>query len=306
MYDVEVVNITEQPDILFFSIFGYDEHFKCPDAVRVYITQENDVPNFSICDYGVSFHDIDFPDRSFRLPNYCYHNDAFANLREGRRIVCDTPEKRDFCSLMVSNSHFAAPERLSVWNSIAAYRPVASGGKMRNNVGGSVADKFEFLSQYKFNLAFDNSEVDGYTTEKITDAFYAGTVPIYWGNRKVSRDFNPESFISINDFSSIDEAMEYVRKVDEDDELYMRYLRATPLIENPMLDWEERLLKFLQPALEGHKHLTNVEMTEEFDSLYLAARVRKLSSRIFPTDKKWLQKAKEGIYKLIYGKDNKQ
>lgn len=303
--EIEVVHFSEKPDILFFSIFEYDDHFKCRDAVRVYVTQENDVPNFNICDYSVSFHDIKFENRSFRLPNYCYHNEAFANMRAGKRMTCDSPEKREFCSVVISNNLFASPERSNYWDKIAGYKPVASGGKLRNNVGGPVADKFEFLSRYKFNLAFENSVVDGYTTEKITDAFYAGTVPIYWGNRQVGRDFNPESFININDFPSIEDAIQYIRKVDEDDELYLRYLRANPLIGNPMLDWEERFLNFLEPAIEGKRVLTKYGISTDFNNLYLAARIRKFSSQILPNDNKWLLKAKEGIYRLIYRKVNK-
>lgn len=302
--DVEVVHFSQKPDILFFSIFEYDDHFKCRDTVRVYITQENDVPNLNICDYGVSFHDISFGDRCFRLPNYCYHNDAFSNLRSDKRMLCDSPLSRDFCSVVISNDLFSSPERFSYWNKIAEYRPVASGGKFRNNIGGPVKDKFDFLSHYKFNLAFENSEVEGYTTEKITDAFYAGTVPIYWGNPKVQLDFNPDAFININDFASIDEAVEYIRKVDEDDELYMRYLCANPLSGNPMLDWEDKFLLFLKPVIEGKRYLTPYGISTDFNNLYLAARIRKWSSKLLPNDNRWLLKFKEGIYKVFYGKVN--
>ncbi len=300
--NVKVVEFTEKPDILFFSIFEYDDHFKCRDSVRVYITQENDVPNFNICDYGVSFHDIKYGKRSFRLPNYCYHNEAFANMRNGKRLTCVSPEKRDFCSVVISNDLFSSPKRFEYWDKISEYKPVASGGKIRNNVGGPAGDKFEFLSQYKFSLAFENSEVDGYTTEKISDALYAGTVPIYWGNRLAYKDFNPDAFININDFSSIDEALKYIKKVDEDDELYLRYLNADPLAGNPMLDWEEQFLRFLEPAIEGEKYLTKYGISTDFNNLYLAARIRKFSSRILPNDNKWLLKLKENIYKLIYKK----
>lgn len=302
VYAVEIVDFTDKPDILFFTPFEYDDHFKCRDAVRVYVTQENDVPNFNICDYGVSFHDIRFGERSFRLPNYCYHNAAFANLRDGKRMECERPERRDFCSVVISNDLFAAPERFEYWDRISKYKTVASGGKIGNNVGGPVADKFEFLARHKFNLAFENSVVDGYTTEKITDAFYAGTVPIYWGNRQVHKDFNPDAFISINDFPSIDAAIDHIRQVDEDDELYLRYLHANPLIGNPMLDWEDRFLEFIHPAIEGKRHLTPYGISTDFNNLYLAARIRKLSSRLLPNDNKWLLKAKENLYKLIYRK----
>lgn len=300
LYNVEIVDFREKPDIIFFSLFGYDDHFKCRDAVRVYVTQENDVPNFNICDYGLSFHDIKFGERSFRLPNYCYHNDAFSNLRAGKRMECESPEKRDFCSVVISNNIFTSPERFEYWDKISQYKAVASGGELNNNIGGPVADKFEFLSRYKFNLAFENSLVDGYTTEKIVDAFYAGTVPIYWGNRQVTKDFNPDAFIRINDFPSIDAAIDYIRQVDEDDELYLRYLRANPLLGNPMLDWEDRLIEFLIPATEGKRYLTQYGVSTDYNNLYLAARIRKFSNRILPNDNKWMQRTKERIYKLIY------
>lgn len=299
-YNVEIVGLDDKPDILFFSSYDYDEHFKCRDTVRVYVTQENDVPNFNICDYAISFQHLEFGARSFRLPNYCYHNEAFLNLRIGKRMDCEIPEKRDFCSVVISDYQFASPKRSEYWNKISQYKRVDSGGRLANNVGGPVADKFEFLSRYKFNLAFENSTVDGYTTEKITDAFYAGTVPIYWGNRQACKDFNPESFININDFSSIDEAIDHIRQVDENDELYLRYLRANPLLGNPMLDWEDKLLEFLLPAIQGKRYLTQYGINFDFNNLYLAARIRKFSSKILPNDNKWLLKAKEGIYRLIY------
>lgn len=217
-------------------------------------------------------------------------------------MICETPEKRDFCSVVISNNLFTSPERFEYWDKISQYKMVASGGELGNNVGGPIADKFEFLSRYKFNLAFENSVVDGYTTEKITDAIYAATVPIYWGNRQVSKDFNPDVFININDFPSIEAAIDHIRRVDEDDELYLRYLRANPLVGNPMLDWEDRFLKFILPAIEGKKHLTQYGVTTDFNNLYLAARIRKFSSRILPNDSKWLLKVKENIYKLIYKK----
>ena len=38
----------------------------------------------------------------------------------------------------------------------------------------------------------------GYVTEKIVNAFLAGSIPIYWGSRAVLEIFNPESFIYAN------------------------------------------------------------------------------------------------------------
>ena len=57
---------------------------------------------------------------------------------------------------------------------------------------GRVACKLEFLSQAKFALCFENTrDSGGNITEKLFDAMYAGTIPVYWGAKDIS-DFVPE------------------------------------------------------------------------------------------------------------------
>ncbi len=54
---------------------------------------------------------------------------------------------------------------------ISKYKKVDSGGLALNNIGYIVKNKLEFIKDYKFTIAFENSSYSGYTTEKITDAF---------------------------------------------------------------------------------------------------------------------------------------
>ncbi len=49
-----------------------------------------------------------------------------------------------------------------------------------NSVG-----KIETLKNYKYNICFENSLQEGYTTEKIFEALAGGTIPIYFGNNPV-------------------------------------------------------------------------------------------------------------------------
>ena len=58
-----------------------------------------------------------------------------------------------------------------------------------------VDNKIETLSQYKFNLCFENMKnKPGYITEKIWDSFKARSIPIYWGASNI------EEYIPINTF----------------------------------------------------------------------------------------------------------
>ena len=59
------------------------------------------------------------------------------------------------------------------------------------NYLGPTADKQKTLSQYTFVLAFENSDSDGYITEKIVQALLAGTIPLYWGGGKYLQETIP-------------------------------------------------------------------------------------------------------------------
>lgn len=152
---------------------------------------------------------------------------------------------RDFCSVVINNASNRDPECLKIIDSVAAYKPLAYGGKFRNNVGGRVNDKLEFISRYKFNLALENSIMDGYVTEKIIDPINARTVPIYFGGDKVREDFNPDSFINVLDFDSKESLINEIRRIDSDPQLYLAMLNAPQRLADKTADYDSRLSEFL-------------------------------------------------------------
>lgn len=113
--------------------------------------------------------------------------------------------------------------------------------------------KINFLKNYKFTIAFENTKGNGYTTEKLTDAFMACSIPIYWGNPLVTREFNPKAFINCNDFDSFDSVIEYIKLLDNNDELYLEMLSQPPLLFDPEKR-EKELEDFLYGIIErGNK-----------------------------------------------------
>ena len=253
-YHVDVVDISENPDILFYSFFGTSHFAVNPNTIKVYYSGENDVPDFNICDYGISFHYINFGNRHFRLPIYVLYP-AFELLRNSPPQTMRTD--RGFCSMLVSNSDGCDPKRLKFFEQLNSYKTVSSGGKWANNIGGRVADKLSFISDYKFNIAFENSSILGYTTEKMIDALACGTVPIYWGNPLANLEIDERAFINIHKFNSFSEAIEHIIEVDNNNELYNQYLAINPLKNSPFLQWEKTFLDFLSHIVESKtKHVT--------------------------------------------------
>lgn len=94
-------------------------------------------------------------------------------------------------------------------------------GKYKETNKGKISGNWEneelikVYSKYKFAIAMENKCVDGYITEKILNAYYSGCIPIYWGSKNINDFFNPESFINVNDFKSIEDCVDYIINLSE-------------------------------------------------------------------------------------------
>ena len=64
--------------------------------------------------------------------------------------------------------------------------------------------KIDVLKKYRYNLCPHNLLLPGYYDEKIPDAYYSKTLPITWCDQNVSKDFNPNCFINLNEFMNKD------------------------------------------------------------------------------------------------------
>ncbi|KAI9469924.1 MAG: hypothetical protein EXX96DRAFT_588015 [Benjaminiella poitrasii] len=83
----------------------------------------------------------------------------------------------------------------------------------------------ELISHYHFYLALENSNCKDYVTEKLSNAYMAGVIPIVDGPSNY-RPFipNTHSVIRLDDFGSPKELASYLNQVLNDKELYDRYL----------------------------------------------------------------------------------
>lgn len=178
--DFEFVIDEKNPQFIIYSVFSTRHiHYNC---VRIFYTGENCRADFNFCDYAITFDYLDFENRHLRYPLYL-HNlaglDKNSAMFQKSNFGSDFA-RRKFCSFVVSNGK-ADELRSAVFGALSAYKRVDSAGKFKNNVGFYVDNKIAFLSQYKFNICFENSYTNGYITEKIIDAKKANSVPIYWG-----------------------------------------------------------------------------------------------------------------------------
>lgn len=242
--------ICDQPDFLIYDLFG--QQHKLHTGVRIFFTGESNAPDYSVCDYALTCHHLDDP-RHCRLPFYVLYGGPEPLIRGGEKPEEILAGKSRFCSFVVSgHNRRKNGNRVRFFQKLSRYKKVDSGGRLLNNIGGPIpgwsAGKLEFLRAYKFNIAFENMSMPGYTTEKIYEAMHARCLPIYWGDPLVSQDFNPHSFLNRADFPSDEALIEKVIELDRDDAKYLEYARQPFFHQDKPNEYfdRERLLKFFE------------------------------------------------------------
>lgn len=247
------VSIDENPEILFYSC--YNNTYLNYSCTRIFYTAENIRPDFSACDFAFTF-DYNTRKNHFRLPLYSMYVDLL-NMKHKIESIPTREEakkiwkaKSKFCCMVVSNAN--ATKRLDFFKELSKIKQVDSGGAVLNNVGGKVPDKFEFIKDYKFVISFENSEYDGYTTEKILEPIYTDCIPIYWGNKLVEKDFNSKRFIDYNKFGSEKELIDRLLEIDQNEELAIAMLMQPAYSFNRIAHEEEKqkVLQILSAILE--------------------------------------------------------
>ena len=253
--------ISDTPDFLIYSVFGIN-HLRYKNCVKIFITNEAVTPDFNECDYAIGFDRISFGDRYIRRPVWFYEERFYNN----RLVITDDEAlNRKFCNFIFYNDQNGEGSlfRQEMVKRLSEYKRVDCPGKVLNNMkapeligrfdGDWRRSKVDFIKNYKFTFAFENTSVIGYTTEKIIHPLVAKSVPIYWGNPDVELDFNSKAFVNCNNFEDIDAIVEKIIELDNDAEQYLEMLHAEPMSEyyNPN-DGEEMLEFFAHIFSKGN------------------------------------------------------
>ena len=215
-------------DLLIYSDFG-EQHWSFK-GLKIYITGENMVPDFDQCDLAFSPQEDLHDQRCIRLPYYAQVLPSMGSLIRGPEWQPQSYLNRTrFCSFVASNPRGSF--RNAFFKKLNRLKKVDSAGRHFNNFGSPIDDKLNFLKNYRFNLAFENSQSPGYVTEKLVEPLLTGCIPIYWGAPDVAKDFNPACMINVSDFSDFGEAIDYILQADRDESIRLRHLSA-PVFQN--------------------------------------------------------------------------
>lgn len=228
------------PDYLIVSeqIYSNAQSFKkflelYPKAkIHIFFTREAQTPDFNIFDYAVGFDaKLSFSDRYVQLPTafdlYPSFTTTVVNDIRNKDDACnELKRKSKFCNFLYSNSK-AHPMRDQLFYKISSYKVVDSLGRHLNNTKmsatgykGHESECIGIKAPYKFSIASENAKFEGYTSEKIITSLCAHTIPIYFGDPLIEEIINPKCFINVNNYKSLDELLEHIKKIDTDPNLW--------------------------------------------------------------------------------------
>lgn len=234
----ELIYTQKDPDYVFYSVMG-EEHINYK-GIRIFSCGENVRADFNFCDYAIGFDYMLFEDRYLRYPLYLHNEEEMAKAsNKHRNINAKTlKSKTRFCTFVVSNGK-ADEKRAQFFAFLSKYKKVHSGGAYQNNIGKRVKDKLAFLQEGKFNIAFENSSTNGYTTEKLIQALGAQTIPIYWGDTQVSKPLesngggiNPRAFINCHNYESFEEILKVIQYLNENEQAYLDMLSQPSFLDD--------------------------------------------------------------------------
>jgi len=224
-FDVEETTI--KPDVVFHSVFGKpltaSNYNNCK---KFLIIAENYRPyNFHHM-YSISFDS--HSETNYRLPLWQIFLILQPELKDvlfNRSNNVKTFER--FASFTVSNPNNFF--RNSFFEQLNSYKKVHSYGKYRttdiellNFSKGKYwrNAKYQFFLKHthKFAITFENNSYPGYCTEKLMDGFLGGSIPIYWGDPKIHKDWNEKAFI--NSMKLGVNTLDIVKKLDNDPKMF--------------------------------------------------------------------------------------
>lgn len=156
----------------------------------------------------------------------CPYYSGFKQSAIVRRI--DPAAKKNKICMLIS-SGVNQSEREEYIAELMRHIDIDSYGRLYNNSSMEGEDKGweskqKLYAQYKFVIAFENSILEDYVTEKLYDSLLAGVVPIYMGAPNVEEYVPyPGCLVNTRDFASPPELARYIKRCYEDETEYMKY-----------------------------------------------------------------------------------
>ncbi|MDB4919635.1 glycosyltransferase family 10 [Mucilaginibacter sp.] len=261
---------SDKPDYIFFGPYG--NNVPPPgEYSRIGYFCENIIPDLEACEWAFGI-PLETQVNNPRYKRIQWHNlnpdDLIKKNWEPEAILSS---KTKFCNFLYSHPvHY----REEFFRQLSRYKKVDAPGKSMNNMlsvdsiykGDKWTVKHQFLSQYKFTIAFENYVYPGYQTEKLYDAMLCQSLPVYCGDPNISEIFNTQSFLFANDFIKPNNSG-LVRLLEKRSQL--NFIDTRPLYYKSPKDRIQRKLKSIGKDLKMKLQFNKLDFSSLIDQIIM-------------------------------------
>ena len=223
---VDVIEVNDNPEYIIASPNSrtnyHDRYKKC---IKICFTKEI-IPDFNDFDYGISSASMQFLDRFIRYPEYLMKSSIYRLPK-----IRNYNKYKKFCGSVFE--YDMRDWRRNFTEKLNNYKKIENLKIIDDNLD----KKINFLSQFKFGMAFEKASAPGYNTEKVFDVFLSGAIPIYFGDDYIFKIVNQDALVYLNDDCNIDLVIEYIKEIDNNDRL------ARSIVKVPIFKDEKYLEK---------------------------------------------------------------
>ena len=257
--DIKVINYNENPDILIASVSGDINIIKNVKAnckifyygenLNRYPPYDNEQLLIDTFDLIVGFKYTNIEKKQIRFPLWLMYYKFYNYTTEHNLInYIETKYKENkaknktlFATLVARHdregqrtkicneidNHINTNTKTTTTNTTTTNTTIMYPGLFRNNVGSNnnigsgSQDKINYISQGIYNICPENSVFEAYFTEKIIQAFEAGTIPFYWAIDLPEKRLINENKYCFCNVNNPDELKEQINKAITHPEYYL-------------------------------------------------------------------------------------
>lgn len=191
-------HLNKQKTIGVYSVFGRRRIIKLSHpGLKIFLSGENLRNHPSYFDYGgkdihlsLGFDHSSEAKRHLRFPLWlidCFPPDA--TLETIKDLLYQWEQRRLNVKHRIPGAtliarHDTNGQRSIIGDIASQHLSVIYPGPFRRNVAQELKgyeEKLAYISQYPFNICPENTNAEGYVTEKLFHAMMAGCIPVYWG-----------------------------------------------------------------------------------------------------------------------------
>ena len=180
------------------------------------------------------------PERRLRAPGdpHGFEPPAEIDSLLHPRSLAGSADRERFCCLVAANPE---PHRMFSAQQLSRIERVDLYGRIAGKA--HEGSKYDLLSNYRFNICFENSIFPGYYTEKLLQAWVGGCVPLYYADPWFAADFNPKAAINRANFRSLQEFADHVAEINSTRAAMVEIVNQPLLTKRPTLDAAVQFLR---------------------------------------------------------------